>query len=294
MITYFTRNQIDILKYDDCILRATCSLSYGYSWYLDAVCVDWGALVLNDYTAVMPLPKRKKYGIHYIYLASWVQQLGVFSIKAVDAALVNAFIGQIPKKFKLIDVVLNSGNSIENSHNIKKDNFILSLENKTYPTLQKEYSKGRKSSIKQAVKLGLIIERSTSADVLIDLFKQHSGSSLRKTDQTYVHLQNLVKKAMSRNRMLIFEVFDASHNLLGGAIFIKDKYRITNLFSALNKEGRNKQAMSFLIDYVIKKHANKPLVLDFEGSMVPEIASFYKSFGANKEIYFHYKKWQWF
>ena len=44
-------------------------------------------------------------------------------------------------------------------------------------------------------------------------------------------------------------------------------------------------AMTLLITTIIKKYQNSEYILDFEGSMVKGVASFYKSFGAEKEVY---------
>ena len=81
MITYLTRTQLNKNEYDNCIHNAPQSKVYALSWYLDIVADNWGALVLNNYEAVMPLPWRKKYGICYVYPPCWTQQLGVFSKK---------------------------------------------------------------------------------------------------------------------------------------------------------------------------------------------------------------------
>ena len=115
---------------------------------------------------------------------------------------------------------------------------------------------------------------------------------MKKTEQEYAKLQKLVSKGHELDKMAIYEVLNESGKLIGGAVFLKDNSRITYLFSSLNNEGREKQAMSFLIDFVIKKYADEQIVLDFEGSMIPEIASFYKSFGAEKEVYYQYKRYR--
>jgi hypothetical protein len=40
---------------------------------------------------------------------------------------------------------------------------------------------------------------------------------------------------------------------------------------------------------LIKEFAGQPIILDFEGSDIPGIAQFNKSFGAEKEFYFKIK-----
>ena len=44
-----------------------------------------------------------------------------------------------------------------------------------------------------------------------------------------------------------------------------------------------------MLDSVIKQYANTNMVLDFEGSSIPSIESFYKSFGSDLEYYYNYK-----
>lgn len=292
MVEYLVKNQIDIIKYDRCVSKSINSRIYGYSWYLDAVCDDWDLLILDDYAAVMPLPKRKKYGVNYIYQAPWIQQLGVFSEYKIELDIFHEFINKIPRKFKLIDIMLNAANDFSSRYSTSRNNFVLPLENKNYQTLQRKYSKGRKSSVRQAQKFELIIRNATTVDNLVELFRLNKGTQVEKTEQEYFALHKLVNKGLQLRKIDIYEIFNKSDVLVGGAVFLKDENRITYLFSALNDEGRKKQAMSFLIDFVIKRYSEKSMMLDFEGSMISEIASFYKSFGAEKEIYYQYKKYR--
>ena len=291
MIRYLSRNELDTVKYDRCISNAQNLRIYAYSWFLDIVCDSWGVLVEDDYESVMPLPKRKKYGIHYIYQTPWTQQLGVFSLHSINEFAVLEFIRKIPKKFKLIDIFLNS-NNITSSERIKKrDNFILSLD-RTYESLRKKYSKGRKSSCTQAKQFNLEIIENYDHKKIIQLFKKNKGAELNKNYSDYQILNKLTENALRLNCINSIGVINRNDELIGGAFFLVDKYRITYLFSAINDEGREKQAMSFLIDHVIETNAGSNYMLDFEGSVITKLASFFKSFGAHKEVYFHLKKYR--
>ncbi len=290
MIAYLTRDELNVVKYDTCISNAINSRVYGYSWFLDIVCDTWDVLVEDDYQSVMPLPKRKKYGIHYIYQPPWIQQLGVFSLQTINEFTVPQFLEKIPKKFKLVDVFLNSKNSMSSRKIKRRENFILPLD-KTYDSLRKQYSKGRKSSCSQAKQFNLEIIESYDHEKIIQLFKQNKGAELNKKYSDYLILSNLITNALLSNYVKSMGVINKDNELIGGAFFLKDKHRITYLFSAVNDEGREKQAMSFLIDRVIENYAESDYILDFEGSMISKLASFFKSFGAQKEIYFHMKKY---
>ncbi len=78
--------------------------------------------------------------------------------------------------------------------------------------------------------------------------------------------------------------------ICAGAILVESNRKVIFLFSATNAEAKSSGAMSFLIDSFIKENSQRNLTLDFEGSNDPNLARFYKSFGAKECIYFHYKK----
>ena len=59
-IEYLTRDKIDINKWDECVNKASNEVIYARGIYLDKICTNWDALVINNYELVMPLPWRKK------------------------------------------------------------------------------------------------------------------------------------------------------------------------------------------------------------------------------------------
>ena len=66
-IRYVAHNELDKSKWDDCIETASNGIVFAYSWYLDAVCDNWDALVLNEYEAVFPITKKSKFGLNYFF-----------------------------------------------------------------------------------------------------------------------------------------------------------------------------------------------------------------------------------
>ena len=72
--------------------------------------------------------------------------------------------------------------------------------------------------------------------------------------------------------------------------FIEEKHRITHLFSSTTNKGKELVAIAFLFDTMIKKNAAKNIIFDFEGSMLPGVAKFFKSFGAIENNYYSLEK----
>ena len=291
MIQYLTRNELDVHKYDECISNAFNSKIYAYSWYLDIVADNWDVLVLDNYQAVMPLPWRKKYLLKYIYLIPWVQQLGLFSKKELQEELIDSFLNRIPKKFKLIEMFLNSQNQIENRSITIRNNFILKL-NKPYKDIYRNYKKGRKSDLKVAQKSELLIQEVNNASKIIELFINIKSKKVDRRENDYLVLNTLVKKLVTLNKVKIYETYNSKNEFLGGAFFAIDDFRIIYLFSSTNKIGREKNIISLIIDKIIREFSESDLIFDFEGSMIDNVASFFKSFGTEIEEYYHLKKYQ--
>src|SRR4051794_1959095 len=110
-IRYVKRKDIDVSSWNNCIGEASNGLIYAQSNFLDALCTNWDALVLNDYENVMPIPWRKKWGIYYIYPPYFIPALGVFG-NDVTPSLIQSFLSYIPKNFKYWEIDLNEKNEI--------------------------------------------------------------------------------------------------------------------------------------------------------------------------------------
>lgn len=289
MIQYITRKELDVSKYDTCIANATNSRIYAYSWYLDIVADDWDILVLDDYLAVMPLPTRRKYFIQYIYQPAWIQQLGVFSVEAVDENMIKSFLKVIPDKFKKISTNLNDENYLNSSFISKRDNYVLNL-NTNYESLYSNYSKNRKRILKKIDKASLFINESEKHQIIFSFYRQYIFAKSGLKEKDLQNLDLLLTKCYNLNKAVIVSAFTADNENLGGIVFLKDNNRFYYLVSAISNRGKDRQAMTFVVDYIIKKYASEKLVFDFEGSMIPGVASFFKSFGAENNPYYVFEK----
>ena len=281
MIQYVKRDAIDLTKYNNCVATAIQSRIYAYSWYLDVVAENWDVLVLNDYEAVVPLPFKVKFQLKHISQPFFCQQLGVFSKKILSEELQRELLLKIPFKFLKIALNLNSNNTVV-STNTSKINYILQLS-AHYATLHKGFSKGRKHAVKVGEKAGLEIR----AISILELIAVHHKNYKYTIPESI--LKQLVATAVSKEKGQVIGVFKGKE-LLGGSFLLNDEKRITYLYAAFNEEGRKLQAASFLISYIIKKHQESYLVLDFEGGILPNVGKFYRSFGAKEEIYSTFNK----
>lgn len=284
VIQYLLNKNIDLVKYDACISKSFNSRIYAFSWYLNCVTDSWDVLILNNYEAVMPLPKRKKYGVNYIYQVPWIQQLGVFSEIKIDKFTIAKFLTKIPKKFVLVDYFFNSENTIDNKYIKQRANYILYL-NKDFETIKSNYNKNRKRISNKNLD-DFKLNKDSDIGVFFKFYKKQNFNFKMHKD-SFEKLKNLLK---SENKTV--NLWTVSHNneLISGVVWLKDKHRITYLLPVANEVAKNNNIPTFLINELIKQHQNTNYILDFEGSMIDGVAQFYKSFGAEKEIYYWCKK----
>lgn len=287
MIQHLTHTQINKVLWDKAIANSTNELMYAYSWYLDVVCKNWEALILGNYEAVMPLTAKKKFTINYLYNPFFVQQLGVFSSMKTDEVIVNQFIDAIPVKFKFAEINLNSSNqiTIAKSKVSENKNFELPL-NHPHDYLKNRYSGNNKRNLKKALSFKLQVVENVPSKKIIDLFKLDKGGSVKNLKKPqYTMLEELITEAEIQTKVLRLGVANEKNKILAGAVFIFTKIKITFLFSGNSSEGKQKAAMFYLIDHVIKTYSNQDLILDFEGSNQVGLANFYKSFGSDNYPY---------
>lgn len=286
MIHYYQHKNIDKKKWDATI--AECGNIYAYSWYLDIVHSNWEALVEDDYQAVMPLTGGRKFGVNYLFQPYFVQQLGVFSKTPLTPEKTQAFLQAIPDRYRFAEIRLNEGNVFEEgTQGIEYHRNVLLDLNRDYETIRSNYHQNTKRNLTKAEANNLQIVTTVIPYHVVALFTDNRGALLNKWgDAEYARLTWLGKEAQRRNAAFFLGVTEKGvGQLICAAIFMKTANRITFLFSGLTEEGKQRQAMTYLLDQVIRKYANQPFIFDFEGSDDDNLARFYLGFGGDEVKY---------
>ena len=290
-IQYLQRNQIDDQQWNHCIKHAIHSLPYAYTFYLDVVAPNWSALIADDYVAVMPLPTRKKYWMQYVFQPTPCPQLGVFSLQTLSSNQLAHFYKAIPSFIKYLNYGLHSNSFHKDFGQFTvNDNYELPL-NCSHKELLMNYKYNYRRSIKLALKKDIHFENQVDHHAIIDLLK---SSKQQKIAQLNHHLSTQLVQLLDvlekQNIGFSIGIRNNRQQLCAAVFYIKDAGRIINLINASNQVAHQNSWMKVLIDQLIKQHAGKNLVLDFEGSNIPSIATFFKKFGAQKTSYY---VWNW-
>jgi hypothetical protein len=284
MINYLKHNEIDKQKWDECILNSVNRRPYAFSWFLDVVSPGWEALETGDYDSVFPLAQNRKFGIRYIYQPFFAQQLGVFSREHLTESLVENFLLAIPSRYSFIHVHLNSMNKVdpEKYKVIPRVNHELDLIS-SYDTIFSSYNQNTRRNIRKALDQKLTFRRKVDPRELISLFQANYGkneSSLKY--RHYEMIRSLMNHCLKNTFSITLGAYLPDDTLCAGIFLLRDRDRVIYHFAASDTKARENGAMFLLIDMFIKEHAGHPLILDFEGSSDPNVARFYKGFGAKE------------
>lgn len=283
-IRYIIRRDLDTGKWDRCIRESANGEVYALSDVLDHLSTNWDALVLGDYAAVMPLPWRKKWLIHYIYYPPFCAFLGVYGHQP-DAALCSAFLNAIPSKFKYWDFPLNPGNPLmlQGYQLRQRKTYLLSLQ-PTYEEIAAGYRSTHQRNIKKAAALGLTADKNFSIEEVIELATLYTVPGQVSSD-SYQRFQKLYSLMSQRGQAITYGIRDQQQTLLASAAFLFFQHKVYYLVVGNHPNGKTVGASHALIDAFIRDHASRDLELDFEGSDLRNLAFFYSSFGAREVPY---------
>jgi hypothetical protein len=276
-----SNNNIDIDRWNRLISNAPNARVYAESWYLDIVAPNWMGLVYGNYDYVMPIVKSKKFSVEYAFQPLYCQQHGIFPPATPEIS--KKFIEYLKQKLRYFNLSLNSMNvSIEKliDYEIKK-NYLLQL-NKTYENLYSQYKSHTRRYLPKAIDACQVMSGINPVEYL-KMKKEFAGKSF--SNNHYHALQLIVNKSIASGRGIIYGAYSKQNQLIAAAFFLKSGKRAIYLNSISLPEGKESRVMLAIVDRFITDHANSPVTLDFEGSMIDGIARFFAGFGAQAESY---------
>jgi hypothetical protein len=246
----------------------------------------WDGLVLEDYKAVMPLTWNRKWGINYLYQPPFTQQLGIFSSLDIDEVLVKKFLAAIPTHFRFAEIFLNYKNSLK----ILKQHTNLILElNKPYDFIRSNYSNDLTKNLSIANRYKLKYIKNIDPDLVLKGYQQRTGPRVPHVrEKDYKRFEKLCTLLLKENALILRGVYE-EEVFLCGSLFLKHDNRIYLIESITWPAARKKRANHFLLDKFIQEFSDTNLIVDFEGSDIPGIASFKKNFGSKNQPYFFYR-----
>jgi len=291
MIKLLSRKEINTILWDQCVERSPEGEVFCHSWYLDACCPDWLALVDGMYETVFPFAIRTKLGINYLYQPYFVRHFAVMSRTPTTPEQRLSMLKALPDSIKFCDFSLGSHHH-EAGDDYKTDERVyqvLSLKS-GYEDLHEGYSVNLKRNIRKAAKRKLTLITEDNPVRVVDGFRTYQGDRLEKfSSEDFERLKRLMRSATESCETWCLWVKDDRGREHAGAFFMRKGHTVLYLKGFTSPEGKESGAMHFLFDHLIRELASRELMLDFGGSSVKSVARFYHQFGSMDQVYLHVK-----
>lgn len=273
------RKDLDLEKYSNALNASMNYRIYAEHWYLDVLTDEkWECLVYDDYDVIMPIPLQIKLGFKFVLQPNLCQQLGVFYREEISEELFSEFEKTL-HTYRVRAYHFNEENSERYSpRGEQRVNFVLDL-NTPYEFIYKKYRKDKRRSLKKASEISVSITKTDQIESFYSILKENYPNVQEPN-------KRLLKKLIEKELLVqyVSKVDDLMHN---HRVFMLSKNRLYVIASVRNKDSKLDLSTSIL-DLIIQQHASTSLLLDFEGSMIPGVASFNEGFGAIKKIYTHF------
>ena len=288
-IRFLKNNQVNKQRWDDCIDHCPNGLIYAKSIYLDCVCPGWNALVHEDYDWVMPLTSRSKFGISYLYQPPFTQQLGVFAKNESVNIPWREILTITEKKFKYWQYNFNCGTPaiFDQSFTVKPaTNFVLLLQ-QGYNSIKLSYANDLLRNLDKSSRQPLYYSSNADPVLAIDMYCKLYGDRMPHVTQAdYDRFKMLISHLQNQHKIVCRQVVNDQQEMLAIALLLKDKNRLYNLMNSTTEAGKKIAANHFLMDSIIREFAGQNLILDFEGSDLAGVKSFYQNFGATNQPFY--------
>ncbi|MEM6318382.1 MAG: hypothetical protein AAF960_11975 [Bacteroidota bacterium] len=264
-VNLLSREEIDKSKWNSCVHFANNGNVFGYKWYLDAITKDWEGLVEEGYGSVFPLIWKKNWwGSKKIYQPELMLEGGIYSENILSAPRIRSFIEAIPKKYKSFNIHISNQAKVPSDLGLKLDKKTRRqlILNQSYEGLSDNFTEQFKSQLVKAQANQLQPASNLKPERVVDFYKAHAADY--KKDHYFAYLR-IMYNAMHRGWGFANGINNRNGDLLAVVFFIYSHGKILILLPVNSLEGQQKGAMELLLSMILQTHANKPVVLDFNG-----------------------------
>ena len=318
-IRFLERKEIDVDRWDRCVLHSPHTDIYARSQWLDIMAKQWSGLVQDDYQAVLPIPWNRKFFLSYIYTPRFTSPLPLCGSAGATLPLAD-FLAQIPARFIRWDLDISlpdhettaaSPNSLPGPaatialpanptetialtdtpirwpHRFR-NNHLLSLD-KPYPELFSAFRPGYRNLVRQASRAGLqVVQASDHRETILRAADHKKIPGMKKED--YRRFLALCDRLAVEGMVESWECRQPGGQPCAGMVLLRDHRKLYYLLSWSDDYGRSHAAAHLLMARIIEAHADSRLVLDFEGSDHAGIRHFMEGFGPRPISYIAIRK----
>jgi hypothetical protein len=234
LIKFVKYKNVDLKKWDSCVRKSINKDVTALSGYLDIACKKWDALILDDYKAVMPLPKNRRIFFNNYSTNFLVPQLGIYG-NNISLDTLSGFLKQLKRKSYSLDYKLN------------KYNYKNKLEQKLKRTTAYEFDIYSKENI-QISKKYYCKNRISNNEIIKFIENNTIISNINISDFNPDIFRKILAYTIRRGIAYYYTAYDNRNNIIGFAFFIKSFSKDKLIFTAIREKNTISEIFKFLLN----------------------------------------------
>lgn len=282
---------------------------FSKDWWLDAVCGEdvWGVAlyeVNHKIIASMPYVIRSKWGLKLSTLPISTPFLGPYIIYpknqkyykklSWEKKCIDALLSDLPNFayfYQSVDrCTLNLLPFYCKGFHISVG-YTYRIKNILFDDLVNSYQNdARRRRRKKAVQAGVQIIESDDIGQFYSLNEMTFLRQQRNNPCTFQLIANIYKQCSDNNASKILIAKSKEGVAIAGAFLVFDATTVYYLMGGIHPDFKDVGAMCLLLSEAIRFALDTGRVFDFEGSMIPSIEKYFRSFGAKQAPYFNIEK----
>lgn len=264
MIKFIRQDDLNEEAWNKTVRKHGNGRPYAFSWYLDAVCDYWDALVYGDYEYVLPLPFYQRVGKNFGIMPPWAHQLGIIG-PMVTEAIQSDFLLAIPKTISWVDWSLNADNTTQfatkttQSYSFQcgpgMDPTAILNEHPHFQKIQFDYS----------------VFRNDPPEALINLLVEQQKTDHPFDTAALERLKHLMHVGQHKRKGQVWSLYDRSNTLVAGAYIFYEAERITLHTLAGRPEDADRWPETILVQAILAETEPFPVLLEANEVVLPKV-----------------------
>jgi hypothetical protein len=137
-------------------------------------------------------------------------------------------------------------------------------------------------ALEKAEAADLLPTTSLKPEQVAEMYQQYTSDS-KRVDQNFHALQRIMYNALHRGWGFASGVQTRDGELLASNFYLYSHKKVISLVPIQSPEGVQKAALPHLFDILLRSHAGRPMILDFNAQGTGEMA---RQFGATDTAYY--------
>lgn len=258
-------------------------------WYLDAVCDSpWDVVIHEEdgeILGILVYMIKKKLGLTYILQPFLCPYMGPLFFGALDVKVVyKSLINKLPSHELMVQNYFHGSPDIRDEKTLSKRRYTYIIDKDVdLEILQSRLSSDRRRKIKKADQQ-FDYQEEKEFSVFSEFLDRTFSARGKSNPYSNNRFATLNAQLTKHNAQKIIKCTDSEGNIMAMGYFLKDEKWIYNLATGVNSIYRH-EAMSLMIWNEISAAHKSGRSFDFEGSNIPGVETFYKSFKGDKIHY---------